>query len=449
MICTIINGCTWEEEFLDMKPNQSFVVPNTLGDYEKLLNNNTVFNLFRDPALGLVSSDEYTVTSDYYNTISENTYRNAYIWARDIYEGETYGENEWRNAYTQVYYANTVLEGIERLTINTSQQNDFNRVKGIALFFRSWAFYNLIQTYAMPYDPATSEKDLGIPLRLTANLNVRVTRHTVKECYDQILKDLKEALNLLPPDVTYKTQPSGLAALGFLSRIYLAIGDYDQALQYADKYLHRNSELTDYNSLSRTSYSIHTDFLGEDAFHTSLTTTRVTSRTRAIINPALIATYDDNDLRKTLLFTINSSGDHTFTGTYNHNGYAYSGIATDEIYLIRAECYARNGEAGAAIDDLNTLLSHRWSSDAEFKPYEAANAEDALVLVLNERRKELIFRGLRWTDLRRLNKEDRFKVTLTRTINGQTYTLPPNDPRYALPLPDSETVLNRLQQNPR
>jgi len=60
-----------------------------------------------------------------------------------------------------------------------------------------------------------------------------------------------------------------------------------------------------------------------------------------------------------------------------------------------------------------------------------------------------MMRGQRWTDLKRLNKDSRFAVTLSRTVQGTTYTLPPNDPRYALLIP-SEVILNSsMPQNAR
>ena len=109
----------------------------------------------------------------------------------------------------------------------------------------------------------------------------------------------------------------------------------------------------------------------------------------------------------------------------------------------------RLGSINAAMDDLNALIIKRWKNNGTFVPFTAATANEALAKVLKERRKELIFRGLRWTDLRRLNKDPRFAITLTRNLNGVVYTLPPNDDRYTLPIPDQEIKISGIAQNPR
>jgi hypothetical protein len=98
---------------------------------------------------------------------------------------------------------------------------------------------------------------------------------------------------------------------------------------------------------------------------------------------------------------------------------------------------------------LNYLLSKRYRTVPVFTPLTAATAEEALQIVLRERRKELVGRGLRWYDLRRLNKDPRFAQTLTRVVNGQTYILPPNDPRYTHLIPFEVIALTGMQQNQR
>jgi hypothetical protein len=76
------------------------------------------------------------------------------------------------------------------------------------------------------------------------------------------------------------------------------------------------------------------------------------------------------------------------------------------------------------------------------------DATEALNIILIERRKELLMRGLRWMDIKRLNKEDA-GIVMKRTINGQTYTLLPNDLRYSFPIPEDVISLSGMQQNPR
>ena len=127
----------------------------------------------------------------------------------------------------------------------------------------------------------------------------------------------------------------------------------------------------------------------------------------------------------------------------------FAGIATNEVYLIRAESLARLGQKDAAMQVLNALLVKRWRTGT-YVPLVAVDAEDALKKILVERRKEVPFHAnLVWEDLRRLNKDSRFARTLTRVIAGVTYTLAPNDKRYTLPIPDLEIQLTGIPQNER
>jgi hypothetical protein len=134
-------------------------------------------------------------------------------------------------------------------------------------------------------------------------------------------------------------------------------------------------------------------------------------------------------------------------GGYNVNT-LFTFPAVDELYLIKSECEARLGNVSMAMTDLNTLLVTRWKTGT-FIPFTAANADDALPVILTERRKELVMRGVRWTDLRRLNTDARFASTITHVYNGQVYLLPPNDPKYVWPIPDDEILYSGIPQNVR
>ena len=141
---------------------------------------------------------------------------------------------------------------------------------------------------------------------------------------------------------------------------------------------------------------------------------------------------------------------YRFTGNYEGSFLSsdfFNGLAVDELYLIRAECYARTNKPTEAMADLNTLLATRWVTGT-YVNMVASNAEDALIKVLTERRKELVMRGQRWTDLRRLNKDTRFAKTLRRVLD-KNYDLPPNDSRYVLLIPDEVIKGAGIEQNPR
>jgi hypothetical protein len=168
---------------------------------------------------------------------------------------------------------------------------------------------------------------------------------------------------------------------------------------------------------------------------------------RAKIDSSLYQSYSTNDLRKQLYFKNNNNGSYAFKGSYDGTSLLFSGVAVDEVYLIRAECLARTGNTTAALNDLNTVLEKRWKKGT-FIPFTASTPGEALTLILTERRKELLFRGLRWSDIKRLNKEGA-SITLKRILNGQSFTLQPNDPRYALPIPEDIIELTGMPQNAR
>ena len=202
----------------------------------------------------------------------------------------------------------------------------------------------------------------------------------------------------------------------------------------------------DYNSLSPDDYYPFTRFNPEVLFDNTISQASYydTDPYYARIDSELYNSYALNDLRKDLFFRQENTG-YSFKGSYA----AYSlfiGIATDEVYLMRAESNARLGNKDAALNDLNTLMDKRWNTGT-FIPFNATTSGDALTLILQERRKELVFRNLRWMDIKRLNKEEA-DITLKRIIDGQTYTLPPNDNRFALPLPADIVKMTGMPQNP-
>lgn len=436
------SGCS--KDFLDAKPDKKLVLPSSLADLQALLDNSTYMN-GGWPSAGEIAADNYAVTSDAWHSFSYDiTSQNLYIWEDNVFNDNV--QNEWFLAYQTVFYANTVLENIDAVQTDDAAQK--NNIKGEALFFRAQAFYELAQIFAGVYKKETATTDLGIPLRITSDINQTTTRSSVEQTYQQIIVDLQEAATLLALNPLYKTRPSKPAAYGMLARTFLSMQDYRDAKLYADSCLQLFQTLIDYNTLDTNAYNPVPMFNDEVIFHSGMFPRSIVLQPAAIVNSALYASYTNSDLRKPIFFKPLDANSFGFYGSYSGSYILFNGIATDEIFLIRAECEARMNAVNEAMLDLNTMLNKRWKAGT-FIPYTSTDANDALIKILQERKKELIFRGQRWTDLRRLNSDSRFAVTIERKIDDQTYTLEPGDLKYTFLIPLQVINISHIQQNPR
>jgi tetratricopeptide (TPR) repeat protein len=437
-----------KKDWIKEKPNKTLDVPNATADFQALLDNTGIMNDNR-PCMGEVSADNYYITDNVWQTWAPH-FRNAYIWEKDIYSNTPTDNPDWNNSYREVFYANIVLDGIDKVASGEVNSSAWNNVKGSAYFFRGEAFFNVAQLYSKPYS-LTFPDYPGIPLRLNADPNPVSVRANLQDTYNQILNDLQASVNLLPNAPLYKTRPSKPAAYALLAKYYLVKQDYANALKYADLCLNLYDSLLDYNTLNASATFPIPAFNKEVIFQATLQDDLYNIANVPFVDSALYRSYDNNDLRKKMFFKVNTGGQAIFCGYYTggsaSSSRTFGGIATDEVYLTRAECYARAGNVSSAMNDLNKLMATRWKSGT-FVPFTAANTSEALALVLSERRKETLLRGLRWLDLRRLNSEGA-NITLTRILNGQQYTLPPNDPRYVLPIPPDVIALSNMPQNER
>jgi len=448
----LLAGCKKQDEFLNYKRANADVMPSNLTDYQALLDNNGTMNA-NTPICALIGTDNYYIAATTYNAAGVPS-GTCYTWATDPWQG--YSPGDWGDPYVVVEYANVVLDGIQKIGVGSDSANIYNNIEGSALFYRSFAFYNLAGEFCKPYTASTASKDPGIPLRQTSDFNVPSVRSTVQQTYDQITGDLKKAIPLLPVSPLTTTRPSKMAANALLAKVYLSMEQYDSALLYANNTLTLKSDLMDFNNTTYIKASANVPFPTKPDqnpemifFAETLGSSLVWPLGSGITDSTLFSSYDVNDLRKSVLYKINN-GNPIFKGTYDGYGtYNFGGIATNEIYLIRAECNTRKGNVSTALQDYNLLLRNRHVTGT-YTDLVTTNADSLLAVVLYERRKELPFTSfVRWEDLRRLNKDPRFAITLTRNINGTIYTLPPNDLNYVYPFPDQEIQLTSMAQNPR
>ena len=431
-------GC---KKFLDEKPDKKLVVPQSLADLQAILDYYP--DMFPDPGSDEVSADNYYLTQADYDALLSEGQKRIYTWENDkIFDSYT---NDWSIAYKKIFFVNTVLDGLNNIT-QIDNVAEYNNIKGQALFIRSKTFLQVVITWALAYDAASANNNLGIPLPLKADFTIPAFRSTVQETYERIITDLKISIPLLPPKGIHVSRASRAAAYGMLARTFFAMRDYSSAGLYADSCLQIHNALLDYNSISSSALYPFPQFNAETIFY-STTGQRQLGDSRAKVDSLLYQSYQGNDLRKILFFRNNGNGSFAFKGNYTGSSSLFYGIATDEILLMRAESFARQGNKNAALADLNTLLVKRWKTGT-FLPVTATDANEALSKILAERRKQLLMRGVRWMDIKRLNKEG-YGIIPKRFINSTLYTLPANDLRYALPLPEDVIALSGMPQNPR
>jgi hypothetical protein len=436
------SACT-KDKWFDQKSNLSQVVPARVQDFQAMLDNAIMG--WNSPYLAETGCDDHYILDAQYVQLSTNE-QNAYTWSHtNPYKSVIDWGLSGDGTYARVYYANLSLDGLK--TAAGAGTADYNNVMGQALFYRAKNYFDILQEYAPVYDSAKAATDLGIVLRLQSDITITSVRSTVKDSYNQVIADATAAIPLLPVTPLYKTRPSKPAAYALLARLYLSVSDYADAGKYADSCLQLYKAIVDFNTLNYTASYPLVNYNNDVIYHCSQNVGNGPVSYNARVDSLLFKSYDTTDLRRKLFFTINT--DHTVsvkqTNFYN---VCFSGLTIEEIYMIRAECSARAGNIADAMTWLNTLLRTRYVTGT-YVDKTAASADEALQIVLTERRKELLMHGVRWSDLRRLNKDPRFAKTITRVVKGQTYTLQPNSLQYTLPIPDD--VISQaptITQNP-
>ena len=436
------------DKFLDIKSESNLVIPNTVEDLQAMMNHHIMFNGVCTE-LGTIGSDEFTVSDGGLKSLSVPWQRNGYIWADDVYEGQPIAD--WNNAYQRILYCNIALERLDKINIGKQDSELVNRVRGNALFYRAYSHYLLQQAFGKPYSKDSAPQDLGISLKLESDVTLRSKRSTVEETYKAILADLHGALELLPLKSDNRYTASKSAVFALFAKIYLEMGDYQGALQSAEKCLDIHGDLLDFNTISPElliPFPRKPLENPEIIYYASMMPSAVLT-TAYSISEELLELYDkENDLRKDIYFMTESGGRTIFRGSYLGlgNGVYFVGLATDEIYLIQAECLARLGRDSDARAVLSDFLRNRIKSEVSIRLPEEG---ELLSFILGERRRELIFRGTRWTDLRRLNQEQRHNKVLKREVEGTVYTLEPNSKKYTWPIPDAAVQFSDIVQNER
>lgn len=392
-------------------------------------------------------------------------------------------ENEylaWHSSYEKILGCNAALDYIDGV-YGDKEQKDFIKAQAHAL--RAFYYLYIVNIFSPAYN---NEPDgLGAVLKLeSAMVDFSRTRSTVKETYDQIIKDLHKAEEyylLLPKEKQFR--PDYMTSLPMvqmlLSRTYLYMSKWDEAANYASKVINEWSfQLIDLNTISEPNDAIAAGNFQYHNFNTYTTSTEgiwfyghlgiyvdliknnelgtATSgdnfkRYFFRASDELLDLYVDGDLRKDRYiikeqYRAVKTDPYIYTamakvpvdntrkiGPSNIAQYACA-IRLSEAYLNLAEALTMSGKNISEVyTTINTLRAKRFSAD-KYADMPALTGDELINYVRNERRLELCLEaGHRWCDVRRWGIG--FEKIYWRKGYTQKLTYEPNDLCLTMPLP--------------
>lgn len=407
---------------LDTNPTDSVTSEKaftTVEDSEKVLNGTWAYLMetyytYANPGFGSFLRANDAMGSD---VVLNGRYgfRSHYQFNALYSKGLT-NTHSWNLAYKTIDNANNV---ITKVYASEGSIVDKQRVRGQALALRGFVYLHLASSYSFAVDVDPNAVTAPIYLEPTVNGTVPHRAATVSELYQQAIKDLEEALSLIP--TTYsrnlKHKFNRDVVLGLLARTNLYARNWEQAKKYSDELLASNNYLMTENeyksgfsnadnkewiwghpqmeSQSGASYQFnYLDVTSSQSYYFSFNT-----------DPYFKELFDDSDYRKSMIYwapdpsnKAPNKGDVAYMryAKFKFKGSQIADIVlmrTSEIYLINAEAKAHLGD-GDAINQLNTLKAARGA-----KAVTGLVGQSLLDAIWVERRKELFGEGFALIDI--------------------------------------------------
>ncbi len=478
-------------KFLEEMPSKNSSLPlETVEQLDMLLNKYVDFAIEPNrPAYA--GHDDLEISKQVYDTIpalfySLNNLR-TYIWEYDDIKrassDQFWGGNGYRipGEYGKIFRANMILEALPRIAMS---EQDRLRISTEAHLIRAYSYWALASTYCLPYSSGTKNEQ-GLPLKTSTSFEQSLERKTLEETYQLIESDLQEALktnvSIHKDGKLQSWRASVAAANGFAARFYLYQGSYELALQHAQKALQDNGQLFDYNTEMGTTDLFGLQMPSIFAFDESDYTQRIKWKEALYMrflyagsvvdqflpSSQLLNLYDqEHDLRyhyhmiNDVFAMWGTPYDYPMYATFSFN-HVFNGPSTAEMYLIEAECLARQGQFAPAMDKVNQLRAKRMKPGV-WVNLKASNQEEALKHIREERRREMPL-SQRWNDIRRYNfNEDPnddvrierhfYSISSTGVLNKEpikTYVLEGKSRKFAYPINENEIQISngQIKQN--
>jgi tetratricopeptide (TPR) repeat protein len=393
----------------------------------------------------------------------------------------------WQQAYYGIYSANKTIEIIDGME-NPSEK--MLNIKGENLFIRGLMHFDLVKIFARPY-PQNPESNLGVMIRNNTDQYALPARSTVKETFDFIVNDFLQSAELMKENKS-SIFASKEAAWAMLSRIYLYMENYDKAIEYADKVINSGRyELVTTQQLSEY-YTILPENNPETIFAIKLQASENMGKSSIgslyhedggwgeifVSKPFRQLIYQNpNDERIKFIdpkYTLDNEGNKIPSDTeesgyvvekrlgyskYFNLKYTLEGgvkmlsspivIRLAEMYLNKAEAFAKKGEEPEAIEMVNIIRQRAGlAGDELFSSDNLKGYQSVLDLVLDERRLELAYEGHRAYDVYRNNRSMDRSFTHGEAWAGPQL-IPPTSELIVHFIPENEITLNpNLVQNP-
>ncbi|SZD71803.1 SusD family [Candidatus Ornithobacterium hominis] len=339
----------------------------------------------------------------------------------------------WAGHYENIANINKALGGFPNIkTKDDAEKAAIENYKGELLAARAYHYSYLVRRFAKPYNPASAATDLGLPLTLTFDLKALPARSSMKETYEQILKDLQQAREKLPAaagkPMAIKINQDFIDALEARTKLYMQ--DWQGAKTAAEKLINSGTYSLTNNfeglkNLWEKDNSLEIIFQSfvqapdELALATPFSTYVGFRPDSKKYQPDYLPTqttidlFDDKDYRKDIYFKkvkglfqgvdyenvtiINKfpGNPALFTEANSKHEHAPKAFRLAETYLIAAEASYELNDESTAKKYLNEL---RVARGLDATNATGTNLRDE---IRNERTRELAFEGFRLDDLKR------------------------------------------------
>lgn len=412
------------DKYLEVEP-KGIVIPKRFEEFNAILNAEINTNCYPDH-LAYASDDVYAPHS----LIAQDPLANAYFW-RDIIDVDNDATPAiWGPLYRQIYNTNIIINNIAAVT--DASEDKKKQLLGEALAERANAHFVLVTAFTKAYDPATAGSLPGIPwVTYTDVTTATPPRTTLQETMNHILTDLKEAEGYLVSNRLNKTRFNKAVVQAILSRVYLYMGDFEKAKNYADLALKEPHEIIDYNTYAYPTQEKNTEilWLRTTTYHVLIYDLRYSSD--------LVNTFSANDLRMKLF-------SYFLDGTYMRldNYWGLYGIRFSELKLTQAEAMVQAGNLDGALKILNDLRVLRIAKSS-YQLLVSTDKSEVLNWVLAERRRELAFGSNRWMDMKRLAKLGLGAKATRKSIDHKDLlTIDPATYSYTFEVPSRVLMFN-------